>query len=64
MQMDHNELAKRIESRLDKIENKLDKHLEIYAENTADIRWIKGYIKISITALIAISGTIITIVLK
>ncbi len=34
-----------IDKRLDKIETKLDEHLKISATNTADISWIKGFIK-------------------
>lgn len=45
-----------IEDRLVRIENKLDKFLEMTAHQEADIKWVKGYIKLSISAIVAIIG--------
>jgi len=62
--MDHEELAKRLEQRLDKIEDKLDKHLEQVTTNTADIKWVQGYIRLSLTALIALGTGVVTTIFK
>jgi predicted KAP-like P-loop ATPase len=62
--MDHLELAKRIEKRLDKIEHKIDKHLEQVSTNKSDLVWVKGYIKTSISAIIAIAGTCLTLIFR
>ena len=62
--MNHEELAARLEHRLDKIEDKLDKHLVINASQEADLKWIKGYIRFSIVALISLGGTVATTLFK
>ena len=61
---DQEALSKRLESRLEKIEDKLDKHLEIVATNRADLHWVKGYIKIGLSAIMAIILGLITTVFK
>ncbi len=60
--MDHTQLLNRMEHRLDKIEKKLDQHLAITSAHTADMSWIKGYIKLSLLALISLTGAIVTII--
>ena len=62
--MDHEELAKRLETRLDKIETKLDRYLEMNAHQEADIKWVKGYIKVSLSAIVAISAGLITTIFR
>ena len=64
MRMDHEELASRLEQRLDKIEKKLDKHLEVSTVNAADISWVKGYIKISISAILAVIAGLVTAIFQ
>ena len=62
--MDHEQLAKRLEHRLDKIETKLDRYLEISAAQEADIKWVKGYIKVSLSALVAVATGLITTIFR
>lgn len=60
--MNHEELAEKLERRLERIEDKLDRHLENVTKNSAEIGWIKGYVKISFTAILAlITGAVINI---
>lgn len=54
------ELAIRLEKRLDKIEEKLDRYLELNHKHEADITWVKGYIKLSISLIITILGGLVT----
>lgn len=53
--MDHEELARRLEARLDKIEEKLDKHILLATENEVDLRWVKGSIKLALSAIITLT---------
>lgn len=53
-----------IKRRLDRIEKKLDVHLEQTMINKADIKWIRGFIKISVSAFIAIVAAILHMVLR
>ncbi len=63
MQMNHEELANRLEKRLDNIETKLDRYLEKMAENSTDVNWVKGYIKITLTTLTAMAVGVITTII-
>ena len=58
--MNHEELYTRLEHRLDRIEDKLDKHLRATAGHDSDLRWLQGYVKISVAWFIALSGAIAT----
>ena len=49
-----------IYERLERIEEKLDKHLEEVTANRTDLKWVKGYVKTSVSAILAIIGTLIT----
>lgn len=62
--MDHEELAGRLEKRLDKIETKLDKHLTTSAKNEADLNWVRGYIKTSVGFIISLTIGVITTFLR
>ena len=64
MRMTNEELENRIEKRLDVIEKKLDKHLELVSLNKADISWVKGYVKISITTIFSLVAGMIATVIK
>ncbi len=57
-QMDHEELARRIEIRLDKIEEKLDRHIQVTTENEIDLRWVKGSIKLALSAILGLMGAV------
>lgn len=62
--MNHDELLTAIDKRLDKIEDKLDKHLEIVATNKADIVWLRGSIKSILTFIISLAGGLILAFVK
>lgn len=62
--MDHNELAQRLERRLDRIEEKLDSHLTSMSTNKADIQWVKGYIRLSLSTMVAIIAGVITTMIR
>jgi hypothetical protein len=57
---EHEELARRVDERLDRIETKLDKYLEALSRQEADLTWVKGYIRTSVSALIALALGVIT----
>ena len=57
--MDHEELLKKIEERIDRLEQSLRPHFERAASQDTDIKWIKGWIKVSLTAIMAIVSSII-----
>ena len=46
--------------RLDRIEDKLDTYAERSTKNEADIAWLKGSTKVSMTVLITIIGAALT----
>lgn len=50
-----------IKARLDRIEDKLDRYLEKSAQQDVEIKWVKGYIKVSISAIIAIAGALASV---
>lgn len=64
MQMNHEDLARRLEERLDKIEIKLDRYLEIIAGQEADLRWVRGYIRLSLAAGLAFGGGLLSVLAK
>lgn len=51
MNLDH--LKAHIDDRLDKLETKLDDHLERIAKAEVAIEWIKGHIKIGTSIFVA-----------
>lgn len=62
--MDHEELATRLERRIDRLEAKLDKFLELENSNRADLNWVKGYIKLSLSAIIGLITGLATVVFR
>lgn len=50
---------KRIDTRLDRIEQKLDAHLDRVSKNETDIAWIKGHVKIVTTVTLAVLSAVI-----
>jgi hypothetical protein len=51
--MDLQDLRGHIDGRLDKLEEKLDNHLERISRAEASIEWIRGHLKISVSILVA-----------
>ena len=48
------------EKRLDRIEAKLDKHLEVVANHDAHLTWVRGYVRISAMFFLSLAGGLIT----
>ena len=50
-----------LNDRLRRIEDKLDAHLASAAKNEADLNWVRGYIKLSISFMLSLFiGTVTT----
>ena len=64
MSMSHEDLARIIEKRLDKIETKIDAHMEAVSTNKADIQWVKGFVKLNLSGLMAVIGAFAAAVFK
>lgn len=62
--MNHEELLKQVNTRFDRLEEKIDKYAEQTTVNTQDISWLKGNLKIGVSALIAILGALVSYLLK
>lgn len=67
MANDNRDLLERLESRLEKIEDKLDKHLETSRQHSVeiaslikDVDWTKGYVKITLSAAIGAFGWLLS----
>jgi hypothetical protein len=57
-------IDKDLNRRLDRIEEKLDKHLEQVSTNTADIQWIRGYVRLSGILIVSLLGGVATTIIK
>ncbi len=58
--MEIKDLADRVDERLNRIEEKLDMHIQGSITNAADIHWIKGYIRLSTSVILTILGAVFT----
>lgn len=55
--MEINDLKQHLDTRLDKLEGKLDNHLERISKAEVSIDWLRGHVKISTTfVLSALTG--------
>jgi len=57
--MDHEKQSpqlERVEARLDRIESKLDIHLERVSKAESNIAWLKGHVQIATTVFISTVG--------
>lgn len=54
----------KIYSQLNRIESKLDQHLDRISATEEAIKWMKGSIKISVSILLAAIGWLVTITMK
>lgn len=53
-----------MDSRLERIEQKLDDHLQRVSIVERDVEWIRGHLKISLTAALAVIGFLGTYLVK
>lgn len=52
------ELKEHLDHRLDKLEDKMDNHIERIVKTEADVSWIRGSFKIIVSIIVAILGFI------
>lgn len=52
--MELKELKEDMDARFDKLEAKLDRFAESALKNESDIKWVKGFVKWSLTGLVSI----------
>lgn len=50
----------KIDARLDRIETKLDNHLERVSRAEESIRWLQGHVKFTVSAAVAAIGALLT----
>ena len=58
--MDLRELKEDIDERFDRVESKLDTFIPLANKHEADLAWVKGFIKTSITLVATAISAIIT----
>lgn len=58
--MDTRDLHKHLDTRFDRIEEKLDNHLERLSKAEVTIEWLRGHSKIYITIILATVGFLLT----
>lgn len=54
------DLKNHIDDRMDKLESKLDSHLQRITKVETEVNWLRGSIKFGLTAIITIAGSIIS----
>ncbi len=52
--MDIRDLRDHLDSRLDRVEGKLDSHLERIAKAETDLSWVRGHVKIVTTVAVTV----------
>jgi hypothetical protein len=57
--MNHEDLKAHIDGRFDRIEYKIDDHLERISRSEEAIQWLKGHVKITTTLVITAIGSVI-----
>ena len=62
--MKTDELVNLMIHRLDKIEEKLDKHLEQVSINKADITWLRGHVNVQLSFILSLAGAVIFSMVK
>lgn len=58
------EMVQEMHRRFDKLEAKLDTYAEQTTAAKQDLQWLKGYVKVSLSALIALGGALISAAFK
>lgn len=56
--MDIKTLHSDMTNRFDRLESKVDSHLERIAQTEVEVSWLKGHVKLATTIFIAVSGAI------
>ena len=58
------DLKDHMDGRFDKVELKIDDHLQRISKAETDIGWLKGFTKIAITAMVSLLGAALGILAK
>lgn len=62
--MNHEQIVGEINKRIDKLETKIDGYFEKEMANFVDIKWIKGYIRFSLVALLTVGAALVPVIVK
>jgi len=54
--MNLEELRQHMDSRFDRLEDKVETFQDRITENTSDIGWIKGHLRVTVTIILAVAG--------
>jgi len=58
------DIIERMDARLDRIEQKLDNHLERVSKAETSIQWLQGHVKIATTVFISALGGMALVLIK
>lgn len=61
--MNLQDLRDHLDKRFDKLEGKVDNHLERISKNETDVSWLKGHYKLTLSIIIAALGGLASAVL-
>lgn len=61
--MQHDDLIDHLNRRFDRLEEKLDDYQVKTIETKQDVTWLKGYVKVSLSALVTLGGAILAYLL-
>lgn len=64
MSMNHEDLSKQINQRFDRLEDKIEEYAKLTTANETNLQWVKGYIKLSLSAMIALAAGVVTTLFK
>jgi len=62
--MNHDELLEKLEQRFDKLDEKLDEHVERVAKLETDVSWLSGSLKTSLGFILSLTVGLITTFLR
>lgn len=57
--LSHDQLKQHLDARFDRVEDKIDNHLERISKAEEAIVWMRGHIKIVVTMLIGVLGSLV-----
>jgi len=62
--MNHNDLKEHLDKRFDRIENKIDNHLERISKAEESLIWMKGHLKVATTFIVTLASAAIAAYFK
>lgn len=57
--MDLDSLRQHMDNRFDRLEGKVDSHLDRIAQSETDISWLKGHVKFTTAVGLSVVGTVV-----